>query len=61
MDKKTIILLLIVGLVVLAGVQAIQINELAENFGDENYPNSGGSSSPISSNSKPSTEMVGGC
>lgn len=68
MNKETLIALLLVGLIILAGVQAIEISgmksDLATDVGQQNINgNAQGATrySPSASSASSSAGMVGGC
>ena len=62
MDKQLLVLILVVGLVLLTGAQALQINELKDNIdsGEVGYSNNQGSAGTSSQQNNAPT-MVGGC
>lgn len=57
--KRTVLLLVAIGLVVLAGVQAMQINEISKSVDGVKYADPSGSGA--GNQQKPAPQMVGGC
>ena len=65
MDKEIILVLMLVGLVVLGGVQAVQINDLKDNLNDGNLITGNAVNTETTQSTSVRTvtqpSMVGGC